>query len=76
MIKNYNQSVEINHNPNCPYISNHPYRISIIFGSESDKTNALLNLIKINGKILTRLTYMSKIHSNQSINCLLTQEEK
>ena len=36
---------EINHNPNCPYISDHPYRILIIGGSRSGKTNALLNLI-------------------------------
>ena len=29
----------------CPYISDHPYRILIIGGSGSGKTNALLNLI-------------------------------
>ena len=33
------------HNPNWPYISDHPYRILIIGGSGSGKTNALLNLI-------------------------------
>ena len=33
------------HNPNCPYIPDHPYRILIIRGSGSGKTNALLNLI-------------------------------
>ena len=33
------------HNPNWPYITDHPYRILIIGGSESGKTNALLNLI-------------------------------
>ena len=26
-MKNYDQSVEINHNPNWPYIPDHPYRI-------------------------------------------------
>ena len=46
MMKNYDQSVEINHNPNWPYISDHPYRILIIGGSGSGKTNVLLNLIK------------------------------
>ena len=46
MMKNYNQSVEINHNPNWPYILDHPYRVSIIGGSGLGKTNALLNLIK------------------------------
>ena len=33
----------VNHNPNWPYIPNHPYRILIIGGSGSGKTNALLN---------------------------------
>ena len=32
-------------NPNWPYIPDHPYRIFIIRGSGSGKTNALLNLI-------------------------------
>ena len=34
------------HNLNWPYISDHPYRILIIGGSGTGKTNALLNLIK------------------------------
>ena len=46
MTENYNQSVKINHNPNWPYIVDHPYRILIIAGSGSGKTNVLLNLIK------------------------------
>ena len=33
------------HNKKCPYIPNHPYRISIIAGSGSGKTNTLINLI-------------------------------
>ena len=33
------------HNLNWPYIPDHPYRILIIRGSGSGKTNALLNLI-------------------------------
>ena len=33
------------HNPNWPYIPDHPYRILIIGGSGPGKTNALLNLI-------------------------------
>ena len=33
------------HNPNWPYIPDHPYRILIIGGSGTGKTNALLNLI-------------------------------
>ena len=34
------------HNPNWPYIPDHPYRILIIGGSGTRKTNALLNLIQ------------------------------
>ena len=33
------------HNPNWPEIIDHPYRIIIVGGSGSVKTNALLNLI-------------------------------
>ena len=46
MIKNYDESVELNHIPNWSYISGLPYRILIIGGSGSGKTNVLLNLIK------------------------------
>ena len=46
MMKNYEESVEIKHNPYQPYIPDHPYRILIIGGSRSGKTNVLLNLIK------------------------------
>ena len=35
------------HNKNCPYIPDHPYRILIIGGSGSGKTNLILNLIDI-----------------------------
>ena len=45
-MENYDQSVEINHNSNWPYITDHPYRILIIVGSGSGKTNMLLHLIK------------------------------
>ena len=33
------------HNPNWPYIFDHPYSILIIGGFGSEKTNAWLNLI-------------------------------
>ena len=39
MMKNYDQSVEINHNPNWPYVSDHPYRILII--GVWDQTNLM-----------------------------------
>ena len=34
------------HNKKWPFIPDHPYRIFIIGGSESGKTNVLLNLMK------------------------------
>ena len=51
MMKNYNESVKMNHNLNCPDIPDHPHRILIIGGSRSVKTKVLLNLIK---KLMTR----------------------
>ena len=35
----------IKYNEKCPYTSDHPYRMLIIGGSGSGKTNALINLI-------------------------------
>ena len=32
-MKNYDQSIEINHNPNWSYIPDHPYGILIIDGA-------------------------------------------
>ena len=36
----------LEHNSKQPYIPDHPYRILIVGGSGSGKTNALLNLIQ------------------------------
>ena len=41
----YTNENKINHNPNWPYIPDHPYRILIVGGSGSGKTNTLLYLI-------------------------------
>ena len=43
---NYVNENETKHNKNWPYIPDHPYRILIIGGSGSGKTNLLLNLIE------------------------------
>ena len=45
-MNSYDQLTEINYNPKWPYIPDQPYRILIIGGSGSGKTNVLLNLIK------------------------------
>ena len=41
----YTSENKTEHNLKWPYIPDHPYRILIIGGSGSGKTNALLNLI-------------------------------
>ena len=41
----YTNEDRVNHNPNYPYMPDHPYRILIIGGSGSVKINLLLNLI-------------------------------
>ena len=43
---NYVNENKTKHNKNWPYIPDHPYRILIIGGSGSGKTNVLLNLIE------------------------------
>ena len=46
MMKNYDESAEVNHNPNWRYIPFHLYIIFVIGGSRSEKTKTLLNLTK------------------------------
>ena len=54
-------------NLNWPYIPDHPYRILIIGGSGSEKTNALLNLID-NEPDIDKIYLMLKIHMKICIN--------
>ena len=67
------------HNKNWPYIPDHPYRILIIGGSGSGKTNLLLDLIENQPDIIYihmdllcinifKYIYTQKIHMNQNIN--------
>ena len=44
-LDDYTNENKTEDNLNWPYIPDHPYRILIVGGSESGKTNALLNLI-------------------------------
>ena len=53
------------HNPNLPQIPDHPYRILIIEGSGSGKTNSLFNLIN---QQLIKFIYMLKIQMKQNVN--------
>lgn len=41
----YYKRKQTEHNPNCPQIPDHPYRILIFGGSGSEKINGLLNLL-------------------------------
>ena len=71
MKKNYDQSVEINHNPNWPYIPDIPHKILINDGLGSTKTNLLMNLIKHQQPDIDKIYLYLKDPLNQSINCLL-----
>ena len=55
------------HKPNCQEIPDHPYRLLIIRGLRSGKTNSLFNLIS-NQPDIGKIFYMLKIHMKQNIN--------
>ena len=57
----YTNDNKAKHNLNWPYIPNHPYKILIIGGSGSGKTNTLLNLINSQPDIDKTLKYMSPV---------------
>ena len=78
MMKNYDQSVEINHNPNWPDIPDHPHRILIIDGSGSGKTNVLLNLIKNQRPDIDKIFLYVKdpFESKYQFRYCLTEEKK
>ena len=57
MMKNYDESADINLNTNFPYICNHPYRILTIGGSGSGKSNVLLNSKKLQRRDIAK-TYL------------------
>ena len=55
---------KIKHNKNWPYIPDHPYRILIIGGSGSGKTNTLLKT----NQTLIKYIVMLKIRMKQNTN--------
>ena len=75
MIKNYDQSVEINHNPNWPYILHHPCKILITGGSGSGKTADLLNLIKHQRPDIDKIYLYVKNPFESKYQCLLMEEK-
>ena len=76
MMKNYDESVDINHNPNWSYIPDYLYRILIIAGSKSGKTNAFLNLIKNQQPGLDKIYWCIKDPFKSKYNCILMEEKK
>ena len=63
---NYTNENKTKHNNKWTYIRDKPYRILIIGGSGSGKTNLLLNVIENQSDI--KYIYTQKIHKNQNIN--------
>ena len=75
-MKNYDESVEINHNPNWPYIPDHPHKILIIGGSGSGKTNVLLNLIKNRQPDADKIYIYDKNPFESKYQLLIDRKEK
>ena len=63
----YTNGNKIENNSKSPHIPDHPYRILIVGGSGSGKTNALLNLRNSQPDMI-KYIYMQKIHMKQNIN--------
>ena len=76
MMKSYDQSVEINYNPNWPYIPDYPYRILIIGGSQLGKTNVLLNLIKHQKLYIDKIYLYAKDPFASKYQSLVNRREK
>ena len=74
MMKNHAQLVKINQN--WSYIPDHPYRILMVGGSGSGKTNVLLNLIKNQQPDIEKIYLYVKDPFESSINCLLMEGKK
>ena len=65
----------IGHNSKWPYIPDHPYRILIIGGSGSGKTNAFLNLIS-NQPDIDKIYLYAKDPSEKKYQYLINKREK
>ena len=73
MIKSYDQLVKINHNSSWHYIPDHPYRILMVTGSVTGKTNVFLNLIKHQRPAIEKIYLYVRV---PSVNYLLMEEKK
>ena len=75
MMKN-NNKVEINHDPNWPYISDHTYRTLFIGDSGSGKTNVLLNVIKNQRPYIDKIYLYVKNPFKSKLQLLVNRKEK
>ena len=75
IMKNYDESSQINHNLSCLHIPDHTYRVLIIGGSGSGKTIVLLNLIIQKRPNNDRMCLFFK-DPFESMYQLLSKEEK
>ena len=71
----YTNENKIEHNLKWPYIPDHPYRIPIIGGSGSGKTNALLNLIN-NQPDIDKIYLYAKAPYEAKYQYLINKREK
>ena len=71
----YTNENKIEHNSKWPHIPDHPYRILIIGGSGSGKTNALLNLI-INQQDIDKIYLYAKDQYEAKYQYLINKLER
>ena len=74
---NFDEYTNVNkkeHNLNWPYIPDHPYRILIIGGSGTGKTNALLNLIN-NQSDIDKIYFYAKDPYEDKYQYLINKRE-
>ena len=74
-LDDYTNENIIEHNSKWPYIPDHPYRILIIGGSGSGKTNALLNLIN-NQPGIDKIYLYAKDPYEKKYQYLINKREK
>ena len=70
----YANENKIKHNKNWPYIPDYPYRILIIGGSASGKTNLLLNLIE-NQPAIDKISLYTKYPCVSKYQYLISKRE-
>ena len=76
IIKNYDESIWVNYNPNWPHNPDHPYRILIIGGSGSVKNNVLLNSKKYQCPDIDKIYLYVKDPFESKYQLLISGREK